>query len=126
MPVVSVWSRPNGLPMAKTFCPTWRPALVPTRIGTSLSRRRVDLQDGEVLVAARSRRASAVVVVLTRASPCAESASCTTWKFVTMWPRSSQTKPEPGAVRDLGDAAGPEVHLLDLRRDEGDRARGAP
>lgn len=22
-PVVSVWSRPNGLPMANTFCPTW-------------------------------------------------------------------------------------------------------
>ncbi len=35
MPVVSVWSRPNGLPIASTFCPTWRPDEVP--IGTARS-----------------------------------------------------------------------------------------
>ena len=35
-PVVSVWSRPNGLPMANTFWPTIRSRLVPTGIGGSL------------------------------------------------------------------------------------------
>ena len=32
-PVVSVWSSPKGLPMAKTDCPTLRSAEVPTAIG---------------------------------------------------------------------------------------------
>ena len=74
-------------------------------------------------------RAKPTIVASYSASPSvtfAESASCTTWKFVTTWPRSSQTKPEPVPGRHLEDVAGPEVHLLDLRRDEGDRARGAP
>jgi len=33
MPVVSVQSRPKGLPMAKTFCPTFRSTLVPRGTG---------------------------------------------------------------------------------------------
>jgi len=36
MPVVSVQSRPNGLPIANTFCPTLRSALVPTGTGGGL------------------------------------------------------------------------------------------
>ncbi len=37
MPVVSVSSRPNGFPIAKTFCPTFRSRLAPTRIGGSFA-----------------------------------------------------------------------------------------
>src|SRR6266496_4459490 len=33
IPVVRVWSRPKGLPMAKTFCPTCRSALVGVEAG---------------------------------------------------------------------------------------------
>ena len=36
-PVVRVWSRPKGLPMANTFCPTCRSCDSPTVIGRSLS-----------------------------------------------------------------------------------------
>jgi hypothetical protein len=38
IPVVSVWSRPKGLPIAKTFCPTCTSVLVPTLIGTRFCR----------------------------------------------------------------------------------------
>src|SRR5881628_1290666 len=44
MPVVSDQSRPNGLPMANTFCPTLRSALLP--IGTS-----ADLKVGQKVFA---------------------------------------------------------------------------
>ncbi len=33
MPVVRLWSRPKGLPMAKTFWPTCRSLLLPTGMG---------------------------------------------------------------------------------------------
>ena len=50
MPVVSVWSKPKGLPMANTFWPTCRFVDVPIGIGGSRRLRGVDLQDGDVLV----------------------------------------------------------------------------
>jgi hypothetical protein len=37
MPVVSVWSKPNGLPMASTVCPTLRSAEVPSESGGNCS-----------------------------------------------------------------------------------------
>jgi hypothetical protein len=37
MPVVSVWSSPKGLPMAKTFCPTCRSLLDPRAMGFNFS-----------------------------------------------------------------------------------------
>mmetsp|Transcript_131587 Transcript_131587/g.227945 ORF Transcript_131587/g.227945 Transcript_131587/m.227945 type:complete len:208 (-) Transcript_131587:367-990(-) len=37
-PVVSVWSRPNGFPMASTDCPTCNSAEVPSLQGTNLAR----------------------------------------------------------------------------------------
>ncbi len=43
---------------------------------------------------------------------------------MTTWPLLVPDEARAGAGRDLGDAAGPEVHLLDLRRDVGDRRRG--
>ncbi len=66
---------------------------MPTRRGTSLSRA------ASILSTARSLSgATPTIVASYSASPIvtfAESASCTTWKFVTTCPRSSQTKPEP-------------------------------
>lgn len=35
MPLVSVWSRPKGFPMANTFCPTSSPAESPSFVGCS-------------------------------------------------------------------------------------------
>ena len=100
MPVVSVWSRPNGLPIAKTFCPTFRSRLVPTRIGGSFA------SGAPIRRTARSLSGSTPTTCAFQSDWSAsvttsESASWMTWKFVTMWPCRSQTKPEPGALRDL-------------------------
>ena len=56
-PVVSVSSRPNGFPIANTFCPTCSPLLVPTRIGGSFS------GGAEILRTARSLSGSTPTTV---------------------------------------------------------------
>ena len=49
-PVVSDWSRPNGLPMANTFWPTCKSFDVPTGTGGSLARGARYLQHREIFV----------------------------------------------------------------------------
>ena len=95
IPVVSVWSRPNGLPIANTFWPTIKSALVPTRIFVSLLcapriRRTARSNSG----AAPTKSASYVswLLSVTFAPPVAPRM---TWKLVTTSPASSQMNPDP-------------------------------
>ena len=49
MPLVTVWSKPKGLPMAMTFCPTWRSRDAPMTTGARPLDALVELEDGDVL-----------------------------------------------------------------------------
>ncbi len=94
MPVVRVWSSPNGLPMANTFWPTSRSAERPTGMGRSLA------AGASMCSTARSFSGAAPT---SRASHSEWSERVTraalepwtTWKLVTTWPWSSHRKPEP-------------------------------
>ena len=46
-PVVSVWSRPNGLPIARTFCPTRSDLRIPDGHRLKCGLRGLDLEHGE-------------------------------------------------------------------------------
>ncbi len=94
MPEVMVWSSPKGLPMAKTFWPTWRVSDSPIAIGCNSRRGALICNTARSLSgAAPTSEAShfdwsAMVTSM-------ELASLITWKFVTILPLLSQTMPEP-------------------------------
>ena len=94
MPLVTVWSKPKGLPMATTFWPTCRSLDIPIATGASPLTGSESLRTAMSLVGSRPtsvastwRWSGRLTMYLTPSSM--------TWKLVTMWPRSSQTKPEP-------------------------------
>mmetsp|Transcript_13351 Transcript_13351/g.32631 ORF Transcript_13351/g.32631 Transcript_13351/m.32631 type:complete len:305 (-) Transcript_13351:199-1113(-) len=97
MPWVSVWSRPKGLPMANTRCPTSRSSEEPSATGLSSARRAWGRSS---LSTATSRSGSAPT---TRAVYVDWSSSVTrtsdaprmTWKLVTTCPCPSHMKPLP-------------------------------
>ncbi len=94
IPEVMVWSRPNGLPMAKTFCPTSRSSELPIPMGFNM------LAGAFICRTARSLSGAAPIRAALHVEPSAivtwmRLASLITWKFVTMRPLASQTKPDP-------------------------------
>ena len=108
MPLVTVRSRPNGLPIATTGSPTWTFDELPERQRVQLARRRVDLEQRHVggRVGADDLGARSSV----SESPSLTSilfAPSTTWLLVRMWPSLSITKPEPVAVPPPPDSASP-------------------
>ena len=99
MPVVTVRSRPNGLPIATTGSPTstWssrraRAASAHRALASTLSS--ATSVDGSLPTSV----AFSVSSFEKRTS--IEVAPSMTWKFVTMWPSLSSTKPEPSAWED--------------------------
>src|SRR6266480_3210419 len=96
MPLVTVSSRPNGLPIATTGSPTCTLEESPRLTGW-----RID--DGaSTLITARSVDGSvptteALYVLPFQNRTETESAFSTTWSFVTMCPSESITNPEPWA-----------------------------
>jgi hypothetical protein len=93
MPVVIVWSKPNGLPIAIAVWPTLRSPGRADRSGTSpltLPRSRTPRGRGSATTASTS--ALPVAAADGDARSCAPS---TTWWLVTTMPASSQTKPLP-------------------------------
>ena len=93
-PVVRVWSRPKGLPMASTAWPTCRSALLPRGIGRSLGGvlaiwSTARSWSGALPTWVASWRLPSAKVMVARAAP------RMTWKFVTTRPCSSQMKPVP-------------------------------
>ncbi len=94
MPLVTVWSKPKGLPMATTFCPTCRSRDAPMTTGARPPTRSPSLRTAMSLVASRPTRVASTCLWSGRLTMNL-SPSSMTWKLVTMWPWSSQTKPEP-------------------------------
>mmetsp|Transcript_33688 Transcript_33688/g.104616 ORF Transcript_33688/g.104616 Transcript_33688/m.104616 type:complete len:277 (+) Transcript_33688:230-1060(+) len=96
MPLVRVWSRPKGFPIARTRCPTRRLDELPRSSGV---REAFALPFCTSRSTARSVSASMPMRVASQdvwsdSTTVARSASLMTWKFVTTcW--SSQTKPDP-------------------------------
>ena len=96
MPLVIVPSRPNGLPIATTPSPTSTSSESPRRSGS-----RNDA-GASTLITARSVERSVPTSSALRVEPSEkrtviELEPLTTCSFVTMWPCSSSTKPEPCA-----------------------------
>ena len=97
MPVVTVRSKPNGLPMAIAGSPTLTLLESPSVSACSLDER------GLTWSSARSVDGSlpTTVALMSWVSPKRTAmlvAPSTTWLFVRMSPRSSMTKPEPVEV----------------------------
>ena len=97
MPVVTVLSRPSGLPTAITSCPTARSADVPS-VATVRS-----FGGSDSWMTARSVVASVPTTVASyiRPSPSVTTifcASATTWLFVRMRPAESRMTPEPAPL----------------------------
>src|SRR6478736_5667898 len=96
IPLVTVSSRPNGLPIATTPCPTATASELPSVRGC-----RTEL-GASSFSTARSVEASLPTSVALYVAPfhiftemdCAPSTTCS---FVITWPLSSRTKPEPSA-----------------------------
>jgi hypothetical protein len=93
-PVVSVRSRPNGLPIATVGSPTSTSRLLPRASGRSPS------PSGSTLSTARSLETSwprtrAVTVRSSENRTLTRSAFWMTWAFVRMLPSRSSTKPVP-------------------------------
>mmetsp|Transcript_101482 Transcript_101482/g.293610 ORF Transcript_101482/g.293610 Transcript_101482/m.293610 type:complete len:292 (+) Transcript_101482:180-1055(+) len=83
MPLVNVWSRPNGFPMASTFCPTWSLVELPRSKGTSLLEPRSNFSTAKSLSGSMPAILASHVVPSARTT-LARSAFKMTWKFVTM------------------------------------------
>ena len=99
MPVVTVRSRPNGLPIATTASPTSTcvesasvSGVRASGLASTLSR--ATSVDGSLPTSV----AFSVSSFENRTS--IEVAPSMTWKFVTTWPSLSSTKPEPSAWDD--------------------------
>ncbi len=98
IPAVAVRSSPNGLPIATTGSPTstrsespsWSGFSAPAVASTRSTARSVDASVPTISAATESRFEK-----LTRIA----SAPSMTWKFVTMFPALSTTKPDPSARR---------------------------
>ena len=93
-PVVRVWSRPKGLPMANTFWPTSRFFDSPTVIGCSLPAGAVICSTARSRSGAAPTREAFQVLWSARVTS-SRLASEMTWKLVTIRPCRSQMKPEP-------------------------------
>jgi hypothetical protein len=99
IPVVSVWSSPNGFPIANTFCPTRNALDRPS--GTGRSRRPPPGRTSNTATSLSSSNPSTFAgysVGSPRNVAVTSDASRTTWKFVTTIERCasvSHTKPEP-------------------------------
>ena len=100
MPLVTVPSSPNGLPMAIAGSPGCRSSEAPSSSGRSASPTSL----GSTFSSARSADGSVPSSFATIGSPFSPkrtrnwSAPSTTCSLVTMWPSSSITKPEPEAA----------------------------
>ena len=98
MPLVTVPSSPNGLPMAITGSPGRRFSDAPSSSGCSSA------SAGSTLSSARSTDGSAPSSRASIGSPSSPKrtryslAPSTTWSLVMMWPSSSITKPDPEAA----------------------------
>jgi hypothetical protein len=95
MPVVSVQSRPKGLPMAKTFWPTRRSALLPTGSGGGGRPAPTPIRSTARSCAGLAPTSAAAKARPSASRTVAPEAPARTWWLVTTWPASSQTKPEP-------------------------------
>mmetsp|Transcript_35064 Transcript_35064/g.78045 ORF Transcript_35064/g.78045 Transcript_35064/m.78045 type:complete len:355 (+) Transcript_35064:152-1216(+) len=98
MPWVSVWSRPKGLPMAYTFCPTRRPSEMPSVTGLSSPMRPSSSPvscSTAMSLSASNPTTLALYVLWSSSVTLTSAAPLITWKLVTTWPLSSQMKPEP-------------------------------
>src|SRR5690625_3064028 len=94
IPVVAVESRPSGLPMASTACPTARSAHLPIGAGArsaggSRSRTTARSVVSSCPTTSASKRRPSASETLTERAP------STTWLLVSTWPSSSTTTPEP-------------------------------
>jgi hypothetical protein len=94
MPLVTVWSNPKGLPMAMTFCPTWRSRDVPIVTGVMSETFSASLRTAMSLFGSRPTSLASTCFWFGRLTMNL-SPSAMTWKLVTTCPWSSQTKPEP-------------------------------
>ena len=97
-PVVSVWSRPNGLPIANTFCPT---SMVLDRPSGNGRRRPLSSETSSTAMSLSSSHPSTFAVRSFGSAwnfTATSSAPRTTWKLVTMWPSSSHTNPDPAPM----------------------------
>jgi hypothetical protein len=111
MPLVSDPSRPKGLPIATTACPTTTLLEL-----ASVSGRRSDA-GASTFSTARSLDASVPTTVASYVESFENltetvSAPSTTCAFVMMWPSRSETKPEPCAV--CAPPPGPNPEPLEL------------
>ena len=92
MPVVTVFERPKGLPIAMTVSPIMRSEVVPIftalRFFASTVRTARSLSASAPSSFASSSRPSAVVTQMREAPE-------TTWSFVTTTPDASRMTPEP-------------------------------
>ncbi len=93
MPVVSVPSKPNGLPMASTFCPT-------TSASESPSRTVGSLRPASIRISARSLRESvpstfALYDFISESFTVSCELPRTTWLLVRMVPSALTMKPDP-------------------------------
>ena len=124
-PVVSVWSRPNGLPMAKTFWPTCRSAELPTAMGQQLAPGGVDVQHGEVLVGVGADQRRSVGGVVGQRDTSAQA-----WRVlddVEVGDDVAVLVPDEaraGALRHLLDVEVPEIALHRQRGDVDDGGLG--
>ena len=113
MPLVSVNSRPNGLPIAATSWPTSASALSPSRAAP------IPFLGSVSLSTARSESESPPSNSALTTSPLwkvtvRRSAPSTTWKLVTMRPSSLQTKPDPSpSTNRSGRVWGPASGLVE-------------
>mmetsp|Transcript_22909 Transcript_22909/g.50209 ORF Transcript_22909/g.50209 Transcript_22909/m.50209 type:complete len:213 (+) Transcript_22909:98-736(+) len=99
-PTVKVWSRPKGLPMANTFCPTCKSAGPLLHMGRGLRGITAGLPSLLSCSTAMSFSLSTPTTLALYSLPSVRvtltsEASLMTWKLVTMRPCWSYTKPDP-------------------------------
>ncbi len=113
MPEVTVRSSPNGFPIATTESPTCTTSELPRVRGVSAlaeasTRRTARSVEGSVPTTSARTVSRLEKLTVTSLAP------STTWKFVTIWPVLSMTKPEPRAawLPPKGSVDPPDVELF--------------